>query len=532
MSTKTKEKPGAVAETLPTFQVPIRSIRVLEQHRRHFDEKKLKELAGSIAKVNVLQALLLRQDPEDPALYILVAGERRLRAAKLAGLETVPARVGPWNEQEAAEVQAFENLHRADLTPIEEARAFKTLKDVNGHDVEALAQRVDKSEAYVYRALALLELPAGILKEIEDGDLTPAHGHQLMRVPPKERETVYKEWREDFDAEEKNFTALSLREFVESRQNQDLDKAVFPKNVPYAGQMACAGCGFNSGNQGQLFDGAEKGKCLNAPCFNIKTEAARTEVGEKALKSFPGVQLAGVVERNHEGLPMVKGVIITEKTAGTKKLKDLAADFPAKFSMVVAKEQSYGDNRKPGAFLVCKDREFLEKNGVVTKAVEKPRESSPQLSMRETPQEKHVKRAVEVALIKAAAETYRKAGPRAPWLDAVVNRLKQRWDYNAENLAVALKVLDIEIPKTEKDYKAIHGDDLKAIIWMLTIHDSMRCSEGPDRLKKLGVDVAKVKKDAAKAANAEWALQQADKKPGKKDPKGAPDAEEEDPDQE
>jgi ParB/RepB/Spo0J family partition protein len=499
--TKTQEKRDAAAEALPSIEVPINAVRVLEQHRRHFDEKKIKELAGSIAKAGVLQPLLMRQDPEDPALYILVAGERRLRAAKLAGRETVPARVGAWTEEEAAEIQAFENLHRADLTPVEEARAFKTLKDVGGHDVEALAERVDKSVAYVYRALALLELPAAILKEIEVWELTPAHGHQLMRCPPEDRLGVYKEWRDDWDSKDKGFTALSLREFVDQRQGQDLTKAIFPKDKPYAGQVACAGCAFNSGNQGQLFDGAEKGKCLNTSCFKTKTDAFRQDVAEKAAKAFPGVKSAGVVDRDYSGLPKTNGVVIQAKDADTKKLRALVEESPEKFSLVVAKESTWGEKKAPEAFLVCKDRALLEKAGVV-----KPEPKAP-AAARQSQEDVFVDQAVDQAVWALAARSAGKVGDKRMLEKIVESFIDMTGQVDG---AEVFEALGVPVPESRNDWEALSAKQLLAAAWLF----SFDCGTGnlEEALKKAGVDVAKEKKRAKEAAKGEWALREAGKK--------------------
>ncbi len=353
---KTKEKPGVVVDELPTIYVPIQSIRVEEQHRRHFDEKRLNEMAGNIANVGVLQPLLVRPDKEDAALHLLVAGERRLRAAKLAGLETVPVRVGNWTDQEAAEIQAFENLHRQDLTPVEEARAFKTLKEAGNYDVEALAERVDKSEAYVYRAIALLELPEKFLHLIEAGELTPAHGHQVMRLPADKRKEAIS-W---VTTDQKDMpTAKALKEHVDSDLGTDLKTALFPTNKVYANEVACSGCPFNSGNQGLLFDGATKGRCMKAACFAKKTDQAHKDLAQEGAKAFPALEYIGLGEQDayYPRKCGITGVAaLSEAEAKQKKIRQLVEDKPGKFAIAVLKPPYYNEKGLTWRWaLVCRE---------------------------------------------------------------------------------------------------------------------------------------------------------------------------------
>lgn len=284
--------------------VPIDNISVIEQSRKRFDRSALEELAQNIKACGVINPLTLRPNGEG-GKFQLVAGERRYRAARIAGLSEVPARVLELNDSQALEYQASENIHRKDLTPIEEARAFKTLLDAGKHDVQSLAEVVDKSEAYVYRAIHLLELPAKAIIMIEEGELTPAHGHQLLRVPDQDREEYFKGWVAGlYDGQIP--TVQDLREDIDTQVGTDLGAAKFPKVVSYASAAPCTNCPHNSGNQGMLFDGAEKGRCMKASCFDAKTKqywadvvAELEEAGAHVLISphslYPGQYIAGHV---------------------------------------------------------------------------------------------------------------------------------------------------------------------------------------------------------------------------------------------
>jgi ParB family chromosome partitioning protein len=125
------------------------------QPRRRMSDAELDELAESIASKGVLQPLLVRRIPEDPAAFEIVAGERRWRAAQRAGLHEVPVVVREFGDGEALEVALVENLQRQDLSPLEEAEGFRRLMEEFGHTQEALAKVVGKSRSHVANALRL-----------------------------------------------------------------------------------------------------------------------------------------------------------------------------------------------------------------------------------------------------------------------------------------------------------------------------------------------------------------------------------------
>lgn len=281
--------PQSEAKLLFQGQVPIASIKVVSNIRKAFNEAAGKELAENIKALGIISPLVVRPGAGKDQ-YILVAGERRLRAARQAGLAQVPVRVLELDEQRALEYQAAENIHRKDLTPIEEARTFKALLDARRFTVEQLAELVDKSMPYVYRAVRLLELSAAVIEKIEAGDWTPAHGHQLLRLPEADREKVLKEWSNDFGYEEGRDKAKDLQEFIDDELGSDLTGAKFPKDKPYAGALACTACPNNSGNQGTLFDGAKKGTCTLKPCFEKKVDQHKADFLEKTKAKYPGAE--------------------------------------------------------------------------------------------------------------------------------------------------------------------------------------------------------------------------------------------------
>ncbi len=162
-------------------QLAITSIVPNEyQPRRRFDRESLVALAESIREVGVLQPILVR--PAGPDRYDLVAGERRWRAAQLAGLDTVPAVVRVTADRGSLEQAIVENLHREDLTALEEAAAYQQLVDDFGLTQEEVAGRVGRSRSAVSNTLRLFRLPPSVQRLLADGSLTAGHGRAILSL--------------------------------------------------------------------------------------------------------------------------------------------------------------------------------------------------------------------------------------------------------------------------------------------------------------------------------------------------------------
>ncbi len=149
-----------------------------KQPRREFDAESLHELAGSLAEQGVLQPVLVR--PRAGGTYELVAGERRWRAARLAGLETVPALVQERADAASLEAALIENMARTDLNPVEEARACAALVEELGLSRKEIGRRVGRSRVAVSNLVRLLELPDEVLALLQDGSLSEGHGRALL----------------------------------------------------------------------------------------------------------------------------------------------------------------------------------------------------------------------------------------------------------------------------------------------------------------------------------------------------------------
>ena len=165
-------------------EVPISSIRPNPlQPRTRFDEEAMTSLASSIREVGVLQPILVREAAPDD--YELIAGERRWRAARRAGLQTMPVLVQTVSDVHSLEQALVENLHREDLNALEEAAAFQQLVDEFDYTHEQVAARVGKSRTTVTNTLRLLQLPAGVQRALADGTISAGHARALLGTPDR-----------------------------------------------------------------------------------------------------------------------------------------------------------------------------------------------------------------------------------------------------------------------------------------------------------------------------------------------------------
>ncbi len=185
--------PGTAATASGVMELDIDLIAPNpEQPRTHFEPTELQELAESIRRHGILQPLVVSRDAKGG--YRLVAGERRLQAARLAGLRTVPVVLREVEDDQLLELALIENLQRADLNPIETAAAYRRLIDEYGYTQEQVAQRVGKSRSAVANALRLLQLEPEIRRSLASGEISEGHARALLAIEDATRRL--EAWRE------------------------------------------------------------------------------------------------------------------------------------------------------------------------------------------------------------------------------------------------------------------------------------------------------------------------------------------------
>ena len=168
-------------------ELPVDMIRPgAFQPRQHMDDAALEELAESIRSQGIVQPVLVRAR-EETGDYELIAGERRWRAAQLAGLEAVPAMVRELSDDQALEIALIENIQREELTPVEEARAFERLTQEFGLTHDALAEAVGRKRATISNTLRLLRLPREVQQALDEGSLRMGHARALLALEGDDR---------------------------------------------------------------------------------------------------------------------------------------------------------------------------------------------------------------------------------------------------------------------------------------------------------------------------------------------------------
>jgi ParB family transcriptional regulator, chromosome partitioning protein len=153
------------------------------QPRTHFNEEALSELADSIQKNGLMQPVIVRPSGKQSGKFEIVAGERRWRAAKMAGLSDISVIIREINDQQALELALVENIQRQDLSPLEEAAGYQRLIDEFSYTQEELASTVGKSRSHIANLLRLLALPAEVKQMLESGELTMGHARALLGAP-------------------------------------------------------------------------------------------------------------------------------------------------------------------------------------------------------------------------------------------------------------------------------------------------------------------------------------------------------------
>ena len=205
-------------------EIPLDEIRSNPyQPRVIFDSEALEELANSIKEHGIIQPIIVKKGIKG---YELVAGERRTRAARLAGLKNIPAIIKEFNDVEMMEIALIENIERENLNPIEEAKAYENILKINNITQEELAHKFSRSRSYITNMLGLLTLPDMVIKLVESKELSMGHARSLSKLedPRKIEELALKIVRDD----------LSVRDTEKMIQALDLPKKhTISRNVTY-----------------------------------------------------------------------------------------------------------------------------------------------------------------------------------------------------------------------------------------------------------------------------------------------------------
>ena len=199
------------------------------QPRLHFDEAKLEELAGSIKANGVIQPLIVRESTNG---YELVAGERRWRASRIAGLSRIPCIIRNFDDRQNAIVAIIENMQREDLNPIEEAKGLKSMTEKYGFTQEQVSASLGRSRTYIANSIRLLKLPPEIQEYVSSGQMTAAHGRTIINIPDKQKqkEAADKIIRNDLSVRATEKLAEKIKDELRPERKRRKKKADLPED--------------------------------------------------------------------------------------------------------------------------------------------------------------------------------------------------------------------------------------------------------------------------------------------------------------
>jgi len=242
--------------------------------RRTFEESKLQELAKSIRHHGLIQPVTVRPNADG---FELIAGARRYRAAQLAELFSIPARIVEIDDAQALEWQLVENSQRVDVHPYEEAQGFQRLLDLPGYEVSALVEKSGKSASHIYARLSLLQLIPAVAEAFTQERITASHANLIARLPQESQAEAYEQcWRKDWqDKEAHLLPAKSLSAWIQANLYLSLADAPFDREDPTLNPAAgaCVTCPRRSGYNTSLFADVQGDHCLDGPCFQTKIAA-------------------------------------------------------------------------------------------------------------------------------------------------------------------------------------------------------------------------------------------------------------------
>ena len=216
------------------LHLPISKVEPrLEQPREYFDEDALQELADSIAQYGLIQPITVRK--LNTGYYQIIAGERRWRASRLAGLTEVPVRVIEADDRRTAELALVENLQREDLNPIEEAKGYRTLIEEYGLTQEEAAKSVGRSRPAITNAMRLLSLSAPVLEMVEKGELSAGHARALVPISDEKLQ-----WEAANEVKNKNLSVRKTEQLAArlTREPKTEKPASNPLAVDYSAEVS------------------------------------------------------------------------------------------------------------------------------------------------------------------------------------------------------------------------------------------------------------------------------------------------------
>jgi parB-like protein len=277
--------PQASAD-LPEQQIALDSIVPNDFNpRRNFSEQSLRELADNMTRVGLIHAVTLRSRSDGQEGYSLVCGERRFRAARLAGWETIRAKICPMSDAEAEDFAIAENLQREDITPFEQGQAFKRLIDTRRYDVGTLALHFGRTRDFVLSRIRLLDLIPEVIELLNSEEINISQALELCRYEKEIQREVYDGYfKMGLDCHWRHLRAKELRSRLAGMYLSQLNSYRFDKTE-------CASCASNKANQVLFADCGDCNVCQNRACMKRKNTEYLVAEAKRLLSECPGIRI-------------------------------------------------------------------------------------------------------------------------------------------------------------------------------------------------------------------------------------------------
>lgn len=336
-------------------QLPLAALRESPRNtRRTYNEAKLAELTESVKTKGIITPLIARPLAGETGVYEIGAGHRRFRAAMVAGIATAPVIIRDYSDDEFLEVLTIENLQREDVHPMEEAQGYAELLKRPGYDVGTLAQKLVKSESYIYQRLKLLELIPDLRDQFAADKIQFGHALILCRLEPVTQADIFK--HELHYRDDGCITVQALRNHVERNIYLDLGKAAFPIMDPGLRPMAgsCDACSKRTGFNPSLFPEVKaKDHCLDRACYHQKANAYASRQLAK-LTAEIGTKPLTISTASKYNSAKKPGVLTEDQWRRVKK----GTSCPSTKKAVVVELSKYGDEKEQLGHVidVCVDK--------------------------------------------------------------------------------------------------------------------------------------------------------------------------------
>ena len=277
--------PQASAD-LPEQQIALDSIVPNDFNpRRNFSEQSLRELADNMTRIGLIHAVTLRPRSDGQEGYSLVCGERRFRAARLAGWETIRAKICPMSDAEAEDFAIAENLQREDITPFEQGQAFKRLIDTRRYDVGTLALHFGRTRDFVLSRIRLLDLIPEVIELLNSEEINISQALELCRYEKEIQREVYDGYfKMGLDCHWRHLRAKELRSRLAGMYLSQLNSYRFDKTE-------CASCASNQANQVLFADCGDCNVCQNRACMKRKNTEYLIAEAKRLLSECPGIRI-------------------------------------------------------------------------------------------------------------------------------------------------------------------------------------------------------------------------------------------------